>query len=718
MPTAKPVAKQKEPTRKPASKKPIQKKLAVGAAGDRFEREADRVAHRAVRGTGGAVSIPPSISSLGAQRAPLPSPVKKRAKHEAEPRKGVPTPQRKPAASVPRIEADKRSGQRAQRRASGDDGGGAAPVSVESSISRMQAGGGRALDAGARNLMESRLGHDFGGVRVHQGPDATEAAQALNARAFTVGHDVFFNAGEYRPQTPSGRELIAHELTHTVQQGGGAARKRVQRTTPPGTGTGTTPLQEPVAAPTVAAGDPAQVIPTATFRSPSLPGASIDATPGERGIKGTVTLPILGLPRIEGQLKGTPGALMTPVASEGHEVPREGEAFDLRPLRATRLPRTFEIWNAYARGQRFKDGLTAKLSAMVRGSPNAAQLRGSTRDSPAYALKLKRRRDYVFVGTIDQLSANEALVRPQWSPRGVMAMSPVDGLDADHFLEFQLGGLDGGENLWLLDASYNRSVGPSITRRIETQLGTVITEVNASDVRLPRKPVDVNEIKRDWVIHFQTVADGGFTQTARYFWRPAQILAGNHLDQLAVMTGPDLGTVSLNLESSGAQPTEILVFPSRGGGRIQRFRIGRDNRVMAGGRLWDNDFEVRGGQYYPGVTDQADATLLTLDVEAFTRRDGARIARKSVEGITFKRLPEFGLAGYLTRESLLAKLRTVDFEPMSPLTFSDLGLDANGTLYGTGGVLSSKALFPAPYCSTVTVRRPDYDEFSDPDREP
>ena len=179
--------------------------------------------------------------------------MKKRAKHEAEPRKGVPTPQRKPAASVPRIEADKRSGQRAQRRASGDDGGGAAPVSVESSISRMQAGGGRALDAGARNLMESRLGHDFGGVRVHQGPDATEAAQALNARAFTVGHDVFFNAGEYRPQTPSGRELIAHELTHTVQQGGGAARKRVQRTTPPGTGT--TPLQEPVAETTVAAGD-------------------------------------------------------------------------------------------------------------------------------------------------------------------------------------------------------------------------------------------------------------------------------------------------------------------------------------------------------------------------------------------------------------------------------------------------------------------------------
>ena len=73
-------------------------------------------------------------------------------------------------------------------------------------------------------------------------------------------------------------------------------------------------------------------------------------------------------------------------------------------------------------------------------------------------------------------------MRPQWNPRGVTPLSWLDGLDADHFLEFQLGGLDAGENIWLLDASYNRSVGPAIMNRIETQFRTVMTEVNASSV--------------------------------------------------------------------------------------------------------------------------------------------------------------------------------------------------------------------------------------------
>ena len=59
-------------------------------------------------------------------------------------------------------------------------------------------------------MMESRLGHDFSGVRVHHDGDAARAAQALHSRAFTVGRDVFFNASEYRPHTTAGRELIAH----------------------------------------------------------------------------------------------------------------------------------------------------------------------------------------------------------------------------------------------------------------------------------------------------------------------------------------------------------------------------------------------------------------------------------------------------------------------------------------------------------------------------
>jgi Domain of unknown function (DUF4157) len=66
--------------------------------------------------------------------------------------------------------------------------------------------------------MEPRFGHDFSKVRVHTDAEAAESAQAVNALAYTVGRDVVFGAGQYAPQTSEGRRLLAHELTHVVQQ--------------------------------------------------------------------------------------------------------------------------------------------------------------------------------------------------------------------------------------------------------------------------------------------------------------------------------------------------------------------------------------------------------------------------------------------------------------------------------------------------------------------
>lgn len=77
---------------------------------------------------------------------------------------------------------------------------------------------GRPLDAATRSLMEPRFGHNFSQVRVHTDAKAAESAQAVSASAFTVGQDVVFNAGLYRPDTAAGRRLLAHELTHTIQQ--------------------------------------------------------------------------------------------------------------------------------------------------------------------------------------------------------------------------------------------------------------------------------------------------------------------------------------------------------------------------------------------------------------------------------------------------------------------------------------------------------------------
>jgi len=77
---------------------------------------------------------------------------------------------------------------------------------------------GQPLDAETRAFMEPRFGHDFGPVRVHTDVRAAESARMMNALAYTVGGSIVFGAGQYAPRTVAGRRLLAHELTHVVQQ--------------------------------------------------------------------------------------------------------------------------------------------------------------------------------------------------------------------------------------------------------------------------------------------------------------------------------------------------------------------------------------------------------------------------------------------------------------------------------------------------------------------
>ena len=160
-----------------------QTKLEVGAAGDRYEREADDVARRVVA----AVSSPVANSALG-----------------------LVTEGPDDAAPVAR---------RVQRRPAIGAAGG--PVDAESeSLIRSERATGQSLPDGTRQQMEGAFGADFSGVRLHTGARADEVSGRLGAKAFTVGSDVFFRGQAPQLGSRSGMELIAHELTHVVQQGG------------------------------------------------------------------------------------------------------------------------------------------------------------------------------------------------------------------------------------------------------------------------------------------------------------------------------------------------------------------------------------------------------------------------------------------------------------------------------------------------------------------
>jgi uncharacterized protein DUF4157 len=94
---------------------------------------------------------------------------------------------------------------------------------------RTQLGSGHSLDGETRGRMEKAFGVSFGGVRIHTGAQAESLSEGMNARAFTVGNNIAFGAGEYSPGTLVGDALIAHELAHTVQQGNGTSQEVASR---------------------------------------------------------------------------------------------------------------------------------------------------------------------------------------------------------------------------------------------------------------------------------------------------------------------------------------------------------------------------------------------------------------------------------------------------------------------------------------------------------
>ncbi|HEX5874954.1 MAG TPA: DUF4157 domain-containing protein, partial [Pyrinomonadaceae bacterium] len=110
--------------------------------------------------------------------------------------------------------ARQQTGQSIQRKAESEERPDELPEIVDDVLDSP----GRPLDSATRAAMEPRFNRDFGGVRVHTDSTAAQSARAVNAHAYTVGQDVVFGAGQYQPQTEEGAHLLAHELTHVVQQ--------------------------------------------------------------------------------------------------------------------------------------------------------------------------------------------------------------------------------------------------------------------------------------------------------------------------------------------------------------------------------------------------------------------------------------------------------------------------------------------------------------------
>lgn len=176
-------------------KSALQPKLSVGEAGDPYEQEADRVAEHVADHV--QASNAPSIQTRLDSARPHITPFVMRQ----------------------------------------GEGTAAASSRVEQGIPHTR-GAGEAIAQPVRGSMEQALGADFSGVRIHANSEADSLNRSLNARAFTTGKDIYFKGGEYQPESPTGQKLLAHELTHVVQQAGWQG---IQRQTSPSSPPATRP---------------------------------------------------------------------------------------------------------------------------------------------------------------------------------------------------------------------------------------------------------------------------------------------------------------------------------------------------------------------------------------------------------------------------------------------------------------------------------------------
>ncbi len=260
---------------------PVQAKLTVGRSGDKYEQEAEAVAGQVVRELSGpagnkgervaAAEGKPAQRSAANERRNLQMEGEEKLEEE---KKGKEKPvRRKPifesggepeengvqrkcakcalekkekeGVIAPKVQPKLSIGSAAQgtvqkkcaaceeesiqpKRIPSSGGGAQASPDLASRLKRNK-GGGSPLPADTRSSMESAFGADFAGVRVHTGDEAIQMNRELGAQAFTHGSDIYFNRGKYDPISSGGKHLLAHELAHTVQQGGSSIQPKQEK---------------------------------------------------------------------------------------------------------------------------------------------------------------------------------------------------------------------------------------------------------------------------------------------------------------------------------------------------------------------------------------------------------------------------------------------------------------------------------------------------------
>ncbi|MFC2077581.1 DUF4157 domain-containing protein [Candidatus Bipolaricaulota bacterium] len=505
--------------------------------------------------------------------------------------------------------------------------------------------GGSPLPTSTRNFFEPRFGTSFERARVHTDDQAVRAARQVSARAFTHGRDIFFGAGQYHPETESGQRLLAHELTHTIQQGEAPSPHAtqalgIQRADKPST----TTKPRPEAVEGAAEAEAAPIDPT------TLPLETGRLNPNTAEI----TFSEIEIPAFK--TGGHRGSLYT-----GRLPLRQQKAYG-RGATGQR-----EIWKREM-GER-----TASVQeALARKSKKA---RGGGAEEPAgqhlfvAPSKFGRKPPRYFIGDLPTIASE--LTLPTWDKQG-----KPKGFDVDHIVELQLANWSADpwgntlENIELLESSANRSSGSDIKSRIGKKVDDFIRVTGGEYGRSQAS------VKRNHHLVFNRVTGkGGPKVSAADYWTRAEIESGEHLRAVDVGDWSEVGGEN-----------RVAIFPGPAGGVPRSFKWPGD-KVLPGEQRWLEPFRTTAKTFHTVEGSEKEPTLGSLSFNIAESDPTWRPLEGGDLQIPVQRIPGARFAGYVNKPTILAGLRKLRHKRMSPIRVDTFDISPDGGLLVAGQVL-------------------------------
>ncbi len=624
----KPDEKAKRAARMPAW---LQRKMSVSEPGDALEQEAEQVARAVAKPAEDKKQAAPGAKPEGKPEAKKEAPKAQRkeidadakleqerkkeagkaaagAKDDAATKEGEKA-KRRPAIS--RMPAGTEAGafRRARttepeqgRRTAGDD--------VEQRVAS-QRGGGAPLPPQARADMEGRFGQDFSGVRVHHGGEGQSLSRELDAHAFTVGNDVFFAPGQFAPGTEGGDHLLAHELTHVVQQGGGGSEAAA---------------------------------PTQLAREKKDGKGAKGEEPGKVSDDGKEYTSPAGRVNKEKQELDV-AEIKLPKLKAGF-IPNAD--FILPPKRERSDTQRAE-WEKHA-SEEVADPLDAKI-----GTTKPVKIR----DKEVWYLRIGSQQRYV-AGT--KATIRRRVGRPYWNKGGEMHF-----YDVDHQKEWQLGGEDTIDNLWLMDSSANRSFGSRIDKTLTGSIESVLGE--ARGPLKMRTSADTVRGSR-WTVTLKKIVPGESIDGQNDRYTLKEIGAGKSVAPLQVLDQKAVKKAGLEGSSD-----KLTLFTNPAGGRALEIPL------VDGKAKFDRTIKL--GNFDLMSVDWSEGSGGTIAGTAF--RDDKYVRGKPIKAdIIEHEAVAFG--GMISQASLSGQASSLlEAKGMSPIKLdsvelSDQGIVADGVI--------------------------------------